>query len=133
MIGDFFKGLTKIFGSKSERDLKQINPLVGQINEIYAGLRNISDDELRGQTHILKQEIGEFLKDFDGEIEELQAKTESDETALEEKDTLFKAIDKLRKERDAQLEVVLMNILPRAFAVVKETARRLSENGSLEV
>jgi preprotein translocase subunit SecA len=133
MLGSIFKTVTKVFGSKSDRDLKPIYPIVEQINAEYAGLKGLTNDELRNKTIQFKQRIQEFLADIDTEIAELKGKTETEGTDIHEKDELFKAIDKLRKKRDEELEKVLHEILPEAFAVVKETARRFSEVQRLEV
>lgn len=133
MINSIFSAVTKIFGSKSERDLKLITPYVGQINDAYAKLRNISDDELRAQTAQFKHRISEYLSDIDTELDSLKAQTETASIDIHDKDDLFKQIDKLKKQRDVELEKVLLEILPEAFAVVKETARRLTENKQLVV
>jgi preprotein translocase subunit SecA len=133
MINSIFSAVTKIFGSKSERDLKLITPYVGMINDAYATLHNISDDELRDRTTQFRQRISEYLSDIDAELESLKGQTEDPAIAIHEKDELFKQIDKLKKQRDEELEKVLMEILPEAFAVVKETARRFTENKQLTV
>lgn len=133
MIGSIFKGITKIFGSKSDRDLKTLIPIVTEINTAYAALQNSSDEELRGKTLHFKAKIKTGLEAIDQEIETLKTEAQVAEIDLIEKDNLFKKIDQLRKQRDQDLEVVLNEILPEAFAVVKETARRLSENKQLVV
>lgn len=133
MIGNILKGITKIFGSKSDRDLKDLYPIVAQIKEEYESLRNLSDDELRAKTLEFKNRIAQHLAPIDKEIEEVKALTQEENMDLEVKDDHFKQIDKLIKDRDQSLEEVLNEILPEAFAVVKETARRLSENGKLVV
>jgi len=125
--------LSKIFGSKSDRDIKHIRPLVDKIKEEFAKLESLSNDELRAKTSDFKQRIAAYLADIDQEINSL--KTDAEQTAVEmaEKNAIYDKIDKLIKERDKKLEEVLMEILPEAFAVVKETARRFTENTSLEV
>jgi preprotein translocase subunit SecA len=125
--------LAKIFGSKSERDIKSIQPLVVKINEEYAKLSSISNDELRGKTIEFKGRISTFLTEIDGKIAALKADAESEELDLHQKTALYDQVDALGKDRDAELEKVLLEILPEAFAVVKETSRRLSENEYLEV
>jgi len=125
--------LAKIFGSKSERDIKAIQPLVIKINEEYAKLSSISNDELRAKTIEFKGRISAFLTDIDGKISALKAEAESDELDLHQKTAIYDQVDALGKDRDAELEKVLLEILPEAFAVVKETSRRLSENDYLEV
>ena len=134
MIGLITKGISKVFGSKSERDIKLVMPYVEKVKEVYPSLQDISDDELRGRTQQLKSRIGEELSEIDTSIQEIQTKIDTDEDlAVHEKEELFAQIDKLEEDRNAQLEDFLLEILPEAFAVVKETARRFKENESLEV
>ncbi len=133
MIGTVFKALTKVFGSKSERDLKDILPLVKEINIEFDKLRQISNDDLRGKTIQFKKRIQDYLSDIDAEVAALKVKTEVPDINLHEKEDLYKEIEKLQKQRDEELEKVLMEILPEAFAVVKETARRLTEDKELSV
>ncbi|MES2456533.1 MAG: preprotein translocase subunit SecA [Bacteroidota bacterium] len=125
--------LTKIFGSKSERDIKVIQPVVNQINEEYAKLSALSNDELRNKTAHFKTVIAEGLTAIDEKISGLKADAESPELSLAEKTALYDQIDALAKDRDKELEVILKQILPAAFAVVKETSRRFTENEFLEV
>ncbi|WP_231426707.1 preprotein translocase subunit SecA [Pedobacter sp. Leaf250] len=125
--------LAKIFGSKSERDIKTIQPLVVAINEQYTKLSVLSHDELRGKTLQFKERIAEFLTEIDGKIAALKTEAESEDLDLHQKTAIYDQVDALGKERDAELEKVLLEILPEAFAVVKETSRRLSENDYLEV
>ncbi len=125
--------LAKIFGSKSERDIKLIQPLVVKINEHYSKLSALSHDELRGKTIEFKNKIADFLTEVDNKISALKADAENEDLDLHEKTAIYDQVDALGKERDAELEKVLLEILPEAFAVVKETSRRLSENDYLEV
>jgi preprotein translocase subunit SecA len=132
MFSILSKTVTKIFGTKSDRDIKAILPIVDKIKEAYAQLHQISDDALRGKSIEFKQRIADFLSDIDTQISELHAQGMA--TAdVDEKETFFQQIDKLNEERNKQLEIVLLEILPEAFAVVKETARRLTENKKLVV
>ncbi len=125
--------LGKIFGSKSERDVKQLQPILEQIKAEYAKLGSLSHDELREKTNIFKSRIREALAGIDQQIAELKAQAESTDIAVQEKTSLYDRVDKLVKERDKELEKVLMDILPEAFAVVRETARRFTENETIEV
>ena len=125
--------LAKIFGSKSERDIKAMQPVVVQINEEYAKLASLSNDELRNKTIEFKETIASALADIDAKISDLKAQAENPELSLHEKTNLYDEVDALGKERNVELEKVLQQILPQAFAVVKETSRRLSENETLEV
>ncbi len=133
MLGTIFKTVTKVFGSKSDRDLKPIYPLVTKVTDEFAKLKNITNDQLREKTNELKQRIKEHLSGIDTEINELKGKIEIEDIDIHDKDELFKSIDKLVKTRDEELEVILKEILPEAFAVVKETARRFTEVKEIEV
>ncbi|TCV11834.1 preprotein translocase subunit SecA [Sphingobacterium alimentarium] len=127
------KFLSKLFGSKSERDIKSIQPIVEKIKGEYSKLTNLSHDELRAKTIEFKSRIQEYLKEIDAEIAELKLKADNHSVDISEKTEVYEQIDKLNKDRDKKLEEVLADILPEAFAVVKETARRLTENPILEV
>ncbi|MCL6524322.1 MAG: preprotein translocase subunit SecA [Thermoflavifilum sp.] len=120
--------LTKLFGgNKFERDVKHILPIVEQINQIYEELSSLSNDELRAKTQAFKQRIQEYLADIDAQIREVQQQAEAlPEDAIAEKDALYQQVDKLKKDRDEQIEEVLNEILPEAFAVMKETTRRFA-------
>ncbi|MBC7916044.1 MAG: preprotein translocase subunit SecA, partial [Pyrinomonadaceae bacterium] len=125
--------LNKLFGSKSDRDIKLVQPLVEQTKVEYAKLSTLTDDELRQKTIGFKAKIKEALAEIDSQIQELKTKAENPELSIHDKTDLYDEVDKLGKERDKQLEVVLLDILPEAFAVVKDTARRFTENKKLEV
>ncbi|WP_160068465.1 preprotein translocase subunit SecA [Sphingobacterium bovisgrunnientis] len=127
------KFLSKLFGSKSERDIKSIQPIVEKIKGEYSKLTNLSHDELRAKTIEFKSRIKEYLKEIDAEIAELKTKADDIAVDISEKTEVYEKIDKLNKDRDKKLEEVLADILPEAFAVVKETARRFTENPVLEV
>lgn len=127
------KFLSKLFGSKSERDIKAIQPYVNKIKDEYSKLTNLSHDELRAKTIEFKARIQEYLKEIDAEIAELKNKSDDTNTDMSAKTEVYEKIDKLTKDRDKKLEEILLEILPEAFAVVKDTARRLTENSVLEV
>ncbi|SNT19501.1 protein translocase subunit secA [Ekhidna lutea] len=134
MLHSITKGFAKIFGTKTEKDLKELTPYVGLINTEFEKLRNISDDELRGKTAELKGIINDRLKDIDNQIAELHSKVDEDKSLdVHQKEEIFAQIDKLESDRDEELEKVLMEILPLGFAVVKETARRFAENEKIVV
>ncbi|HQU59358.1 MAG TPA: preprotein translocase subunit SecA, partial [Saprospiraceae bacterium] len=103
-----------------------------EINEIAEQLKEVSNDQLRNKTLEFRARIAEFLSDIDKDIEDVHNEAMEAEDLLQ-KEELFSEMDKLREERDKQLEVVLKEILPEAFAVVKETARRFTENETLSV
>ncbi len=132
MISFISKSVTKIFGTKSERDIKSLMPIVENIKNEYAKLASLSDDELRGKTAEFKSRIAAFLSETDNQITSLHTSAEETED-VDAKDRFFQEIDALQLERNTRLEIVLMEILPEAFAVVKETARRFTENKQLVV
>jgi preprotein translocase subunit SecA len=127
--------LSKLFGSKKDKDVRELSPYIDKINAYFAVYAGLSDDELRGKTNEFKARIATYLTDIDKEIEDLwaqiHAKDGSEDT--DEKEKLFEVLDRLKKARNKELEVVLMEILPEAFAVVKETARRWTEIGQMVV
>jgi preprotein translocase subunit SecA len=134
MFDKLVKGLGKLFGNKADRDMKEVMPVVDSVNEWFAAYSSLSHDELRGKTAEFVDRINLKLAGIDEEIAASRAELESlPEAEVEERDALFNRIDALEKDRDKQLEVALEEILPEAFAVVKETSRRLSENPYLEV
>jgi preprotein translocase subunit SecA len=128
----FFDNLVKsIFGSKSDREYKEMQPVVAQINAEYEKLKNLNNDELRNKTLEFRARIKEHLTNVDAEIALLKEQAEAEED-LHTKDTHYKKIEELRKERDKQIEEILKELLPEAFAVVKETAYRFTNNEFLE-
>ena len=127
-----FKFVQKIFGTKQDRDMKHYDPYVQEINEVYETLHDLSNDELRNKTKEFQARIAEYLQEIDEDIEKLNQEA-IEEADLFEKEALFKEIDKLKEERDKALEEVLKELLPEAFAVVKETARRFTNNTTLTV
>ena len=125
--------LSKLFGSKSDRDIKIIQPLVEKTKEEYAKLTGLSNDELRQKTVDFKARITEFLTTIDTEIADVRLKAEAVDLPINEKTAIYDELDRLQKDRDKELEKVLLEILPEAFAVMKDTARRFTENKTLEV
>jgi preprotein translocase subunit SecA len=124
--------LKKIFGDKSTKDRKEYQPYIDNSNKFFQEFNSLSNDELRGKTAEFKTKIAEYLKTENDKIKELNDKVEKDLTIdVFTKEDIFNEIDKLEKEANVKLEEVLLEILPQAFAVVKETSRRLAE-GNLE-
>ena len=128
-----FNFLSKLLGgSKSEKDVKQIRPIVEEINKHFLSYRSLDNDALRGKTLEFRKRILEHLTGIDQEIAALNSKAEALDTAdIVGKDEIYQEVDKLRKKRNEQIEESLKAILPEAFAVVKEAARRFSENAEL--
>lgn len=134
MLDLFTKSISKFFGTKSDRDLKEIQPIVDQILVEYPKLANLSNDELRGKTIEFKKRIVDRSSKENGQISDIRQKIESDpEMEVETKEKLYEEIDELEKTIIKNNKEVLDEILPQAFAVVKETAKRLKENSTLEV
>jgi len=122
--------LSKIFGgNKSEKDIKIIQPLVGEINQHFTAYQSLTNDQLRAKTLEFKARIREHLEKIDTEIADLNKKAEDlPFSDISGKDVIYQEIDQLKKDRDEQVEEVLETLLPEAFAVVKETAHRFKEN-----
>lgn len=126
--------LSKLFGgSKSEKDIKELEPLVSKANNFFAQYASLSHDELRNKTLEFRSRIASHISDLEKEISSFKEQAENEETAFDKKDELYNEIDKLEKQRDEKLEEVLMEILPEAFAVVKETSKRFSQNETVSV
>ncbi|HNP06078.1 MAG TPA: preprotein translocase subunit SecA [Cyclobacteriaceae bacterium] len=128
------KFIAKILGSKSQKDVKSTMPLVELTKAEGEKLLSISNDELRGKTNEIQSHIDQRLKHIDDKLAELHQRiTDHPELDLNEKESIFADIDRIEKERNTELEVILLDVLPQAFAIVKETARRFKENEELEV
>jgi preprotein translocase subunit SecA len=126
--------ISKLFGgSKSEKDVKKITPEVGRINGFFTQYQSLSNDELRNKTQEFKQRIAAHLTTIDKDIaDKKQAAEELPVAEINSRDIIYKEIDELKKTRDKQIEEILLQILPEAFATVKETSRRFKENATLE-
>jgi preprotein translocase subunit SecA len=126
--------INKIFGSKSDRDVKAAKPLVEKILAEYEKLSGLTNDELRAKTSEFRNRIKGGLKPIDDKIAEIKSNVESTpDMPLHQKTDFYDEVDKLEKDRNKSLEVILLDILPEAFAVMKDTARRFTENETLEV
>ncbi|HOZ80462.1 MAG TPA: preprotein translocase subunit SecA, partial [Ferruginibacter sp.] len=126
--------LSKLFGgNKSEKDVKKIQPNVAKINEFFSQYQGLSNDQLRNKTQEFKARIKEHLAAIDEEIASKKAAAEAlDSGDISGRDDIYHEVDALKKDRDKQIEEVLNNIMPEAFAVMKEAARRFKENSTLE-
>ena len=124
--------LKKVFGSKADRDLKQIRPILNKVLEAYVPIDKLSNDELRAKTEELKARLRDCEAPFEKRIAEIKAKLDED-IPVHEKEDLATESDKLVKEEDAEIEKVLNEILPEAFAIMKSTARRFKDNPVIEV
>ena len=128
------KFIAKILGSKSQKDIKNMMPLVEQTKVEGEKLISLSNDELRAKTKDIQAHIDQKLKHIDDNLASLHQRiADHPDLDLNEKESVFADIDRIEKERNEELETVLMEVLPQAFAIVKETARRFKENEVLEV
>ncbi|MDA3881892.1 MAG: preprotein translocase subunit SecA [Bacteroidales bacterium] len=127
--------LFKIFGgSKSERDIQDIYPLVEQIKSFEQNLKEKSHSQLREASDQLRKIIAESLSPIEQQISDRETKLDEDDSiSVDERENLYNEIDQLKKDVDAKIEETLKEILPEAFAIVKETARRFKENKEIEV
>jgi preprotein translocase subunit SecA len=125
--------LKKFFKNNSTKNIEEIQPLVSPINDIFNSFRTISNDELRSKSQALKMRVRDFITHDESEIEQLKMKGESDDISLDEKEKVYDTIEKIKKEINHKIEEILLEILPEAFAIIKETARRFVENEELTV
>ena len=129
----FLNRILKTFlGDKAQKDISKIQPLVLEINQIQKGFEIISNDELRGKTSNLKKKINESRSHIDKQINDLEIEIETTKS-YETKEQLYLKIDSLEEDAYQEVQNILNIILPEAFAIVKETARRFKLNSSLEV
>ncbi len=133
MIKAIEKLVTGIFGKKSDRDIKAIMPLVEKTKAEYAKLSSLTNDQLRAKTPELKKRVADQIQEEENQIKDLKAKSNDINLSIQEKTATYEKIDALTKKLDEKIEAALLEILPEAFAVVKETARRFTENEELEV
>ena len=128
--------LSKLFGSKSERDVKAIRPVLDKCLEQYEIISKLDTDALRAKTQEFKQRIKERCAENQAERDALQAKLDQnidDHLSVEEKEHIYASIDKLDKAIYEQTQETLDEILPEAFAVMKATAKLFAENEEVEV
>ena len=128
-LADIFK---KLFGTKAERDMKAIKPLLDKVLAAYEDIDKLSNDELRAKTEELKAFVASRIADDEKRIAEIKAQLDGD-LAIEEKEKLATESDKLVKKVDEDIETALNEILPQAFAIMKSTARRFAQNAEVEV
>ena len=134
MFNFLTKSIAKVFGTKSDKDIKVLSPYVETTNEEFRKLAGLTNDQFRQKTADLQQYIKDKLAHIDNEVIALRASSdENPDMLIDERELIFKKIDELELKRNVELEEILLEILPKAFAIVKETARRFKENSSLEV
>jgi len=131
---DILSSIIKLFfGSKADKDRKQIEPYVKKIKEIYPTIEKLSNDELREHSAALMKKIADFIASDEAHIVEQKTKLEAAEISLSEKESISKDIDNTTKRIDEKIEQVLDEILPEAFAIMKDTARRFTQEETVVV
>jgi preprotein translocase subunit SecA len=134
MLGFVSKAINSLFGNKSDRDIKLLVPRVAEINAQFELLKALSHDQLRAKTSSLRERVSTGLAALEQEIAALKTQAEKvSSIEVDQKFEIYEQIDKLVKQKDVVLEELLDALLPEAFAVVKETARRFTENDELTV
>ena len=124
--------LAKLFGNKASRDNKALQPILDKTLEAYEKIKNLDTDALRHKTVEFKEYINNYIADDEARIKELKLKAEGEDLDLEKKNDIYEQIDKLEKHVLERIEEALNNIMPEAFAVLKETAKRFKENEVVE-
>ncbi len=122
-----FGVLKKVFGTKHDRDVKAMQPVVEEINNIYAGLSGLSDEELRAQSDAFRQRVADSKTAHQQEREELQARLQTGDIAHDERLDIYRSLEESEKTEQANVAALLDEFLPEAFAIVKEVCRRLTE------
>ncbi|MEG1611417.1 MAG: preprotein translocase subunit SecA, partial [Alistipes sp.] len=131
---DIATGLIKLFfGSKNDKDRKEIQPYLDKIKAVYPTIEKLSNDELRAHSDDLKRQIADFIASDEARIVELKATLELDTTSLAEKEKISKEVDNTIKRIDDKIEEKLDQILPEAFAIMKDTARRFAQGDTVVV
>ena len=123
---------TKLFGNKAMRDNKALQPLLDKTLEAYEKIKNLDTDALRHKTVEFQEYIKNHTAELSSQIAELKRQADNEEMSLEKKNEIFEQVDKLEKQELDKIEEALNNIMPEAFAVLKETAKRFKENDVVE-
>ena len=126
--------LQKIFGTKSEKDIKAIQPTIDKIHAASKEITNLTNEQLRERTLLLRKRIQDYIAEDNNKVLEIRSRIEQNpEMNVEEKESLYKEIDEIEKDALKKVEEVLNEILPEAFAIVKDTGRRWKESGEIRV
>ena len=131
-MASFIGVIKKVFGTKQDRDMKLVKPILEKVLAAYKEIDGLSNDALRARTEALKAGLREVEAPFEKRIDEIRAIMETD-IPVNEKESLATESDKLVKEEDEAIEKKLDEILPEAFAIMKSTARRFAQNETVEV
>ncbi|TVR70043.1 MAG: preprotein translocase subunit SecA [Marinilabiliales bacterium] len=127
------KFISSLFGNKSARDIKEAAPILNKVFEAYERVVTLTNDELRELSAELRQKVSDVISEDESEVKKLRQQAESDEVDLGDKEGLYSRIDRIEKDINAKLHDTLLEILPDAFAIIKETARRFKENEEVVV
>lgn len=130
VVDKFLKGL---FGNKADKDYKEALPVVNQVKEIYEVLITLSNDDFRAKSLELRKEVLNHFANEQKEIADIKAQIEADEIPINERDKAFTEVDRLELQITDKIEEKLNEVLPLAFAIIKDTARRFTENEEIEV
>ncbi|MFO7933739.1 MAG: preprotein translocase subunit SecA [Bacteroidales bacterium] len=130
---DVGKILSKFLGSKADRDMRVVMPYVEKIDEAHESIQTLSNDALREKSAALKKRVQEYVAEEQATLKELKEKAEDPDVDVTEKEPIYQEIDKLEEVIDDKYEEILDEILPEAFALIKETASRFKENEVIEV
>lgn len=125
--------LKSLFGNKSDRDMRELMPVVAQVNGEWEKVRKLSHDELREAAAGLKREVREYVRQEEEEIASLKRKIEEERPSIEEREEIYGRIDGIEEQIDKKVEEILTALMPRAFAIMKDTARRFKENREIVV
>ena len=123
--------ISKIFGNKAQRDMREIQPVVDKIKQVYPQIDALSNDDLRRRSEALMQRISDAVKDKKQQIADLKASIENLE--IDQREKVYDQVDSLEKEVQEDYKNILNDILPEAFAIVKSTARRFAQNETVIV
>ncbi len=134
MFGSVNKILKRLLGDKAEKDIQEIQPIVDEVNKVTSKLQGESANQLRERTSILRQKIKDGISGQEEEIRQLKLQIEVNPTMdLDAKEAIYEQVDALELKVNEKIEVVLEEILPEAFAVIKETARMFKEDAPIRV
>ncbi len=125
--------LKSLFGNKSDRDMKELMPIVAKVNAEWVKIKELSHDELRAVAEDMKKQVRDYIKEEEEEIAALKRKVEEERPSIEEREEIYERVDKLEEQIDKKVEEILTELMPKAFAVMKDTARRFKENAEIEV
>ena len=130
---DVGKIIGKFLGNKADRDMREVMPFVDKIKAAYEPIPKLSNDQLRERSAALKKQVADYVAEENTELEALKTRAEDSEVDVSEKEGIYKQIDKLLEDIDEKYEVILDEILPEAFSLIKDTARRFKEQDEVEV